>query len=226
MEVLLRPYPSSGIPAERLMRLHSYVVRYDSGFAPNPFYGYCTLATCKPGIRRSAALGDWIVGCGSRSREVNRGGTLVYAMRVTEALSFQGYDADPRFQSKKPYRQGSRMQSCGDNIYYPSALPASWNQRDSFHSQPDGTASPEHIARDTGTNRVLVSDDFVYFGGYGPLFPGVLRNHEGLDVCKTGIGRTIFDQPDLINAFVEWIRSMHVTGYQSAPFEWRALRDH
>ncbi|MEZ1875782.1 hypothetical protein QVM44_32900, partial [Pseudomonas aeruginosa] len=27
-----------------MARVHSYVVRYDSGFAPNPFYEYCTLA--------------------------------------------------------------------------------------------------------------------------------------------------------------------------------------
>ena len=43
-----------------MARIHSYVVRYDSGFAPNPFYGYCTLATCKPNIRRSADIGDWV----------------------------------------------------------------------------------------------------------------------------------------------------------------------
>ena len=30
------------------MRLHSYVVARDYGFAPNPFLGVCTLATCKP----------------------------------------------------------------------------------------------------------------------------------------------------------------------------------
>jgi len=41
--------------------LYSYVVRYDSGFAPNPFGGYCTLATCKPEIRKTAQLGDWLV---------------------------------------------------------------------------------------------------------------------------------------------------------------------
>jgi len=25
-----------------MARIYSYVVAYDSGFAPNPFYGYCT----------------------------------------------------------------------------------------------------------------------------------------------------------------------------------------
>ncbi len=44
--------------------IHSYIVRYDSGFAPNPFYGFCTLATCKPDIRKHAQVGDWIVGTG------------------------------------------------------------------------------------------------------------------------------------------------------------------
>src|SRR5712671_5339411 len=34
------------------MRLYSYVVARDFGFAPNPFFGVCTLATCKPDIRK------------------------------------------------------------------------------------------------------------------------------------------------------------------------------
>ena len=207
------------------MNLHSYVVRYDSGFAPNPFYGFCTLATCKPPIRKSALLGDWIVGCGSNDRSVRRGGCLVYAMRVTEALTFDEYNADSRFARKKPFRTGSRKQSSGDNIYSRRGSTAAWAQRDSFHSRANGTPNPDHIARDTGVNRVLVSDDFVYFGGYGPLFPDQLRNFEGFDVCKRGIGRTRFDHPRLIVAFVGWIRSMGVSGYQGAPFEWRHIRE-
>jgi len=208
------------------MRLHSYVVRYDSGFAPNPFYGYCTLATCKPSIRRSAQPGDWIVGCGSNDQSVRRGGYLVYAMRVTETLSFDQYDKDVRFIHKKPFRCGSRKQSCGDNIYSRSADDASWSQRDSFHSKADGTPNADHIARDTGVNRVLISDDFVYFGGYGPFVPDELRNFDGFDVCKRGIGHTCIEHKPLILAFVDWIRSLEVSGYQSAPFEWRALREH
>jgi nucleoside-diphosphate-sugar epimerase len=205
------------------MKLHSYVVRYDSGFAPNPFYEMCTLATCKPGIRQTAAIGDWIVGSGSGDRAVKRAGYLVYAMRVTEALTFQQYATDPRFEKKKPFRYGSRRQSCGDNIYFPNALNGGWSQRDSFHSNVDGTANPAHIARDTGVNRVLVSDDFVYFGGYGPSIPSALRDSKGKHVCKIGIGRTIFDEQPLIAQFEHWIRSLG-SGYQDAPFEWKKLR--
>ncbi|QAA93594.1 Nmad2 family putative nucleotide modification protein [Pollutimonas thiosulfatoxidans] len=206
------------------MRLYSYVVRYDSGFAPNPFGGYCTLATCKPPIRRSAAIGDWVVGCGSNDRTVRRGGYLVYAMRVTEALDFRAYSADPRFAKKIPYRRGSRKQSCGDNIYFRNADDSEWFQRDSFHSHEDGSLHPQHVNRDTGVDRVLVSEDYVYFGGYGPAIPEYLRDFHGLDLCKSGRGVSAFRDPDLITQFVHWIRSLGVSGYQSAPFEWRMLR--
>ncbi|MEQ1727524.1 MAG: hypothetical protein ABL982_04010 [Vicinamibacterales bacterium] len=206
------------------MRLHSYVVRYDSGFAPNPFYDYCTLATCKPTIRKSAALDDWIVGCGSNDRAVRRGGHLVYAMRVTEAVTFEAYNTDPRFQSKKPYRTGSRKRSCGDNLYFRASPGTKWAQRDSFHSNPDGTPNPDHVKRDTGVNRVLISSDFVYFGGYGPRFPPALLTGAH-NICKQGIGRSCFDHPPVIAAFVGWIRSLGVAGYRGAPFEWRLLRE-
>lgn len=205
-------------------RLHSYVVRYDSGFAPNPFYGYCTLATCKPDIRNSAKLGDWVVGSGSAARPVQRGGYLVHAMRVTEILSFQDYDADPRFAAKKPYRSGSRKQSCGDNIYFRNLDDTGWLQRDSFHTTEAGDQHPRHILRDTGVNRVLVSDDFVYYGGYGPQIPEGLIDADGRPLCKKGIGRNVFDDPKLITKFEQWIRSLGEVGYQDAPYEWRQLR--
>ncbi|WP_225761747.1 hypothetical protein [Acinetobacter sp. Marseille-P8610] len=34
------------------MKIFSYVVSRDFGFAPNPFFNFCTLATCKPKIRK------------------------------------------------------------------------------------------------------------------------------------------------------------------------------
>lgn len=207
-----------------MTNLYSYVVRYDSGFAPNPFYGYCTLATCKPKIRSSANVGDWVVGCGSNSQDVRRGGHLVYAMRVSETLTFSEYNADPRFESKKPYRYGSRKQSCGDNIYYRSLGGQAWQQRDSFHSHADGSINRDHVSRDTGTNRVLISDRYIYFGGEGPEFPPFLRDQTGRPLCKSGIGYTTFDDQQLIANFEQWIDSFGAVGYQGAPFEWLTLR--
>jgi len=207
-----------------MARIYSYVVRYDSGFAPNPFYGYCTLATCKPDIRRKAQVGDWVVGSGSNDRRVRRGGHLVYAMRVTETMTIDDYASDARFGSKKPFRRGSRKQSCGDNIYYRTAPDGDWLQRDSFHSEASGQANPRHVARDTSVNRVLVSDDFVYFGGAGPTFPDHLKDQDGRPLCKSGIGRSCFDDPSLIQELENWVRSFGVSGYQGPPQEWISLR--
>lgn len=207
-----------------MARIFSYVVRYDSGFAPNPFYGHCTLATCKPDIRRSAAVGDWLVGSGSNDRSIRRGGYLVYAMRVTEVMTFDEYSIDPRFASKKPFRFGSRKQSCGDNIYFRPTIYSAWQQRDSFHSLPNGAPNPDHIRRDTGTNRVLISSDYVYFGGQGPMIPDELRDVNGRSLCKHGIGFTAFDDQELVVSLEQWIRGLNKSGYQDAPFEWMTLR--
>jgi len=204
--------------------LRSYVVRYDSGFAPNPFYGYCTLATCKPDIRNAAQVGDWIVGCGSNEKTVRRGGHLVYAMRVEEILTFGQYDSDSRFGNKKPYRKGSRKQSCGDNIYHRDAADSVWLQRDSFHSNADGSRHANHVDIDTRVNRVLISQDFVYFGGEGPEFAGHLRDHQGRSICKSGRGQLRFDDQALIRAFEDWVHELGVSGFQGAPFEWITLR--
>lgn len=84
--------------ADTGLELFSYVIARDYGFAPNPFFGCCTLATCKPNIRRVAEIGDWIVGTGSAARK--RKGFLIFAMCVNETMQFNEYWEDPRFQQK------------------------------------------------------------------------------------------------------------------------------
>src|SRR5205823_10069139 len=97
------------------MRLCSYVVVGDTGFAPNPFHGYCTLAACTPnhqGLRLEK--GDWLLGHDS----AKRGQGLVYAMKVSEVLDFDAYYRDTRFQAKIPRFDKTWREACGDNIYY------------------------------------------------------------------------------------------------------------
>jgi hypothetical protein len=195
-------------------------VRYDSAFAPNPFYGFCTLATCKPDIRAAAQVGDWIVGTGSADQRVGRGGLLVHAMRVAGSLDWRSYDADDRFQRKKPMRAGSRKQSCGDNIYYRSPDDTEWLQRDSFHSNPDGSARIAHIRRDTGTDRVLISDDYYYFGGEGPEIPAQFRDPERYDVCRKVRRRKPLHDQELIDEFVAWLRTFGDPGFHGRPLDW------
>src|SRR4051812_14488304 len=117
------------------MRVYSYVVMYDYGFAPNPFHGVCTLATCKPEIRRAAQKDDWVVGTGAKSNHLE--GTLVYAMRVGSSMSFDDYWKDPRFALKRPVPNGSLKLVYGDNIYHHDEK-GRWAQADSHHSWPGG----------------------------------------------------------------------------------------
>ncbi|WP_246450416.1 hypothetical protein [Sphingomonas rhizophila] len=200
--------------------LFSYVVRYDSGFAPNPFYGYCTLATCKPDIRHAAQPGDWVVGTGSADRRLNRGTTLVYAMRVGEACTWRDYWADPRFARKRPLRRGSRKQSCGDNIYHRNDDDTGWIQSDSFHSNDDGTARAEHVKRDTGVDRILISQDFYYFGGQGPEIPVHFRDPTRYDICRKIRRRKRLDDDDWIGEFVAWLRTFGSPGFYGRPLDW------
>lgn len=81
------------------MILYTYTIKVDRGAAPNPFFGICTLAICKPKIRLVAKPGDWVVGFGSKNvNGVNYSGRIVYAMRVSQSLPFSEYD---RFCRKK-----------------------------------------------------------------------------------------------------------------------------
>lgn len=82
--------------------LYAYIVRTDSGFAPNLFWGYCTLACYNPQIRKHANVGDWIVGIGSKSTVGNE--KMVYAMKISEKMPFEEYAEDRRFRQKIPSR--------------------------------------------------------------------------------------------------------------------------
>lgn len=200
--------------------IFSYVVRHDSGFAPNPFHGYCTLATCKPDIRKTAQVGDWIVGTGSASQEIKRGGFIVHAMRVTEILSTSDYWHDERFNKKKPQLNGSWMHASGDNIYYPTGA-NSWGQLNSYHSNNDGSAKVEHIERDTGVQRILVSDRFVYFGAEGPQLPSRFQTGGNFQVVKAGRGHARAKSTAVIEEFDKWFSTLPHRGFVGKPWDWK-----
>ena len=196
-------------------RLYSYIVARDYGFAPNPFYGFCTLATCKPQIRKKAEIGDWIIGTGSKSK--GRDGRLVYAMRVTEAMSFDDYWADSRFLRKRPDMHASVKKAFGDNIYYRDSDTSPWRQLDSHHSHVNGTQNNRNVRNDTQVNRMLVSNDFIYWGGSGPEVP----TFRGVTVCHTTQGHSYNFPTEVVEDFVAWLRSLDDSGYCGIPLEWQ-----
>jgi len=199
--------------------LFTYVVLYDIGFAPNPYFGTCTLATCKPEIRKSASPGDWVAGIGSMQK--GQQGHLVYAMRVEETLSFDEYWTDPRFASKKPNRVGSLKLRYGDNIYHRSADESTWIQEDSRHSLEDGSPNMAHVKRDTSAPRVLASTSFAYYGADAIEIPEEFRDWEGKDYFGSvrGFRRNFPD--GLRTAFISWLESQSDVGIAGEPLDWQ-----
>lgn len=165
---LSTPFPTKA-RKRRGVRIFMYVVMKDGGFSPNPFYLWCTLACCKPVIRRTAQRGDWVVGItpGSRPKRV------VYAMKVSRVLTFAEYWKEARFSLKRPREMEGApiIERVGDNCYAPTG-PDSYRQlRWSVHWDKDNQRENAHTkARDTRGN-VLVARRFSYFGVHARRFP-------------------------------------------------------
>ncbi len=91
-----------------MAKLFSYVVDHDTGGAPNPYGGLCTLVHCKRrgqsrnrNIVELAEEGDWIIGTGGQGKKSSGNGTVVYIMRVEEKIPFGDYLRVPRFRGRR-----------------------------------------------------------------------------------------------------------------------------
>ncbi|MDG4674800.1 hypothetical protein P9A16_27105 [Shinella sp. 838] len=198
------------------MSVYMYVVARDFGFAPNPFHGVCTLATCKPVVRRMAKTDDWVIGMGGA--KLDAVGRSIFAMQVTETLSFNEYWADPRFRDKRPVRNGSRVMMLGDNIYRQED--GNWRQLDSHHSRPDGTPDLHNIGTDTGTDRVLVSEHFFYFGRSAPEVPKAILDEIGYTNLR---GHRVY-LDDECQDLLDWLKtsqSAHLNRVVDDPFQFK-----
>lgn len=179
-----------------------YVVNHDFGFAPNPFHGYCTLATCKPRIRNKAEVKDWVIGMGGR--RLKSTGQCIYAMCITEKITFNEYWEKPTYFDKKPVRNGSRKMMAGDNIYYLDTALNTWHQADSYHSNADGSVDLRHLSRDTKSNKVLISQHFFYFGRKAPFVPSELLNAIGYK--RNQRGHRVFEDK-IAGGLIEWLHN-------------------
>jgi Nucleotide modification associated domain 2 len=171
-------------------RLFSYVIPYDSGAAPNPYGGICTLVICKPVIRRIAKINDWIVATGSsQSGNANK---VVYAMEVTQKMTMQEYDeyCKTKLSIKIPSKHTENYeQKVGDCIYDFST----GKIRASVHDEGNrGT--------DLGGMFALLSNNFYYFGETPEQLPSNL-----LCIVKEGQGHKSNSNEPHFEKFINWI---------------------
>ena len=190
------------------MKLYSYIITHDTGFSPNPFWGWCTLANCKPGIRRTAQLGDWIVGLSPKAT----GNRVVFVMKVDEILDYAHYFLDSRFKNKKPdYTKGMVIYKNGDNIYKPLCC-GKFKQLPSMHSNGK-KENPVTKKSDLCGKNVLVGKTFYYLGGTGPELPAQLNE------LKVGRAYKNKFSEETISDFLELICS-RPRGVIAPPTKW------
>lgn len=180
-----------------LSRLFSYCLPFDDGAAPNPFWGACTLAICKPAIRRVALPGDWVVGTGSANSPIGDiSGRVVYAMLVTERLSMEEYDERTRVRLKKKVPNVNSHDPrwiVGDSLYDFSEPRV--RQRIGVHEEGNQVT-------DLGGRNVLLSDHFVYFGDQPVLLPTKLQ-----PIVKEGQGHKSSSNDRFLQPFVDWLET-------------------
>ena len=110
-------------------------------------------------IRRTASVGDWIIGFRSKAHD-----KVVYVMQVSEVVPYADYWTDPRFKERRPGES-----PVPDNIYKPIA------QNEFVQVKNDVHGSDEKIT-DLSGRKVLVSKRFWYFGTKSPTLPDELRD--------------------------------------------------
>jgi hypothetical protein len=180
------------------MRLYSHIVRYDGGFAPCIAEGTCTLACCKPVIRRKAKVGDWVLGTTPAKRGAGR---MVYLMRVDALLTFADYWRDLRLAGRD------------DNIYQPLGNGRYKQKKNAWHGC--GTQR-----RDLRGKQVLVSKSFVYFGKSAPKIPPSLQ-----DLASRGRGHRVFEEAQQrVQQLKKWAFARG-RGRKGLPFEHATCHD-
>lgn len=165
--------------------LYCYKMTHDTGFAPNPYHGVLTLATCKPTIRRCAKKDYWISGWTAVSvqgkdgkhKEFRDKQKLIYLAKVSKVLKIEDYWH--QYKKKRPIKKcngrpatnmscgGSKNMvndiyyyNCGDNIYEPSSNDTfGFKQHENFGGH--GDKDKKHDL--SGVN-VLICNEFYYFG--------------------------------------------------------------
>lgn len=180
------------------MNLYSYCLKIDDGAAPNPFYGVCTLVICKPAIRRTAQVGDWIVGLGSANSPIGDiYDKIVYMMKITQKMTMSEYDkyCPVHLPGKIPkWTSADYRERAGDCIYDFRTVPPT--VRNSVHSE-------KNRKKDLGGENALLSDRFYYFGDKPIPLPDYL-----MPLIHSTQGHRVKTNEPYVAKFVSWVESL------------------
>ncbi len=192
--------------------LRTYKMTADTGFAPNPFWGYLTLATCKPWIRKKAKTGEWIAGFSSKKLDNSEVGKekLIFLMKVEKIIPLKGYFNHPEFENKIPQLNKKEcIYKCGDNIYK--------FENGEFTQIENRSHTKEDMEQDLKGENVLASRIFWYFGENAFEVPEKVRP-------KVPKGRARYGavtKDNEVQKFINWIKEKYPeTGIYGKPHKW------
>jgi len=195
------------------IRLFSYKMTHDTGFAPNPFHDILTLANCKPQIRKSKRINDWIAGFTSSQLSGDSIGyeRLVYLMKVTEKVDYSEYWNNPRFKAKIPILSSDNIvDKAGDNIYMPVSPIG-------FKQIPNKNHNESNFRHDLNGKYILISDEFYYFGNSAIIIPNRIRPKVPRGQSGQGVRTHNLEKAML---FIEYIKKNYTKGLFDYPHNW------
>ena len=166
-----------------------YSLVADNGMAPCVEQGILTLCLCKPLIRKSACVGEWVVGF--VPKRVNDGRVHVaWAGRIAKSVSMGDYEKG--FSDRQ------------DAIY--KLTEPGWKfLRDDYHE--------EIRDRDLNGKNALIFEPFWYWGGNGIAAPEDIA-----ELAHYYVGQTAKNSsPERIARLEEWLRSVAEPGVHGKP---------
>lgn len=193
----------------------------DTGFAPNPFHGFLTLANCKPQLRKTIGIHNkintWIAGFSSETLNHDLVGEerLVYLMKVTDIIKYETYWKDSRYKSKIPdLKSKLRQDKAGDNIYKPLVSNAYYQNE--FEQIENKNHDKSNKEKDLKGQFVLISKEFYYFGS--PPIKISSKYRPKVPIGPTPYGCLTEDASD----FISFIRNNYNRGIISYPHKWKS----
>ncbi len=172
-------------------RFYRYILRHDDGWAPCTDNNLLSLATCKPAIRRTANVGDYVAGYQPKARGE---GLLCWLGRVEKVISHADYSKTyPNRKDANYIFEGS----------------GNWRRRD-----PDYHPEDHQLRTDVKAPVLIFDPNETWYFGREPNFPPA-----SLDSLRAiGQGHRVRHRlPFDIEEMVAWLRSKWSPGIINPP---------
>ena len=135
------------------------MITVNSGLAPNPFFGVCSLGLCTPNhMNANLCEGDYLIGLSSHElmrKHLWNDTRIIYAMTISKVLGLDEYYK--KYPEKRGNHSGNILEKYGDAIY----------REDSRGILMHIPESQQHIgieSQDIKGNRVFIGEIFWHFG--------------------------------------------------------------